>query len=86
MHLPHRKKEAQALSSSLGQTEGGRYRKLSAGCPSLQCSSVSLSQGDGTEEKKGQEVTQRGCRVEETFGHKSPISGRTFQIPSRGAG
>lgn len=60
-------------------------KQLRVRCPSLQ-SSVSLSWEDGTEEEQGQEVAQRGPRVEETPGHKSSISGRAFQMPSSRTG
>lgn len=59
-------------------------KQLRVGRPSLQ-SLVSLSWEDGTE-KKRQEVTQRGRRVEETPGHKSSISGNAFQRPSSKTG
>ena len=60
-------------------------KQLRVGRPSLQ-SLVSFSWEDGAEEKKGQEVTHRGRRVQETPGHKSSISGKAFQMPSSRTG
>lgn len=62
--LTPQKKEALAFFSSLGHMEGGDMGSPVLGIPSLQSSSVSLSEGDGTEEKE--EFPKREHWVEET--------------------
>lgn len=76
--------EVLAFSSILGTMGGGDRRNPVLGIPSLQSSSVRLSERDGAEEKKRFPRRNTRWKRPERSWRGSSTSGRPFQIPAKG--